>query len=186
MLTHRPARRLPENITETNFNAFQVRIVRDGQLYSASFPWCTVGKPAALSAAVKWRDMTLAMLPHPGNGKGTIKPTIMKNKKTREPLGVSRYVLTDRRSKPPRKYLRFAVSYQGHDGRCCIKAFQAGALQKLTQEDVFHAAQTAYACREEWEYCYLRGQPFDPEKYNVWKETQLYPFSPKNIKILNK
>ena len=154
-------RDLPKHITETNYNSYQVRIVRDRIEYSSAFSWVIVGKSAALDAAVKWRDLTLALLPPPVNAKGAIRLAPAKHKKTQEPLGVTRYVTTDRRSGTPRQYLRFGVSYLDENGQNRIKAFQAGSLQQLTPDDIFHTAQTAYAFREEWEYSFLRGLPFN-------------------------
>lgn len=181
-LQTRLSRTLPDQITITNYEAYQVRIARDGDEYSASFTWTKYAdQKAALQAAVEWRDRLLAILPPAVNGKGSFRRKPMKGKVSWGRVGVTRYIKRDQRRPGRPKYLVFGVNWTDHDGEPRIKQFQAGRVETLTWEEELHAALTAEAFRTHWEFSRSQNVPFDPEPYLEWKETCLYPFEPDRL-----
>lgn len=172
-------RDLPEHVTITNFEAYQVRIVRDAHEYSASFSWSRYDNQAhALEAAVDWRNMMLRELPPPGNGKGSFRRKPMAHKRSMGMVGISRYVHTDRRRIGSPQYLRFGVNWVDSMGKPRIKTFEAGKIADLDWEAELHTALTAEAFRTHWEYCTQTASEFDPGIYAGWRDGCVYPFTP--------
>ena len=170
--------RKQHNITTTNSSAYQVRITRNKVEYSLSFSWARLGKRKAFSEALRWRDKMLAKLPPSARAKGMYRTVPASNKKTKEPVGVTRYINNDLRSSALRKYLRYSVLWHDERGAVRNKSFQAGNVELLTPAEIRHAAQTAKAFRKNWEWCHSRGLRFDPSVYDGWKDKRLYPFRP--------
>lgn len=176
-MAYREGRALPEHVTIPNWDAYQVRIVRDGHELSASFGWNLYGgKRSALRETVRWRDRMLAVLPPAGNAKGGFRRAPLANKRTWERVGVTRYVSADRRRPGQLVYLRFGVNWIDANGKRRTKSFQVGRVEDRTDAEELHAANTAEAFRAEWEFCQLSGHDFDERKYRNWRETRLYPF----------
>lgn len=172
-------RDLPSNITIPAFDAYQVRIVRDGREYSATFAWSRYGSTEeALSEAVAWRDALLAKLPSAATTLGSYRSTPQKNKRSYNRVGVSRYIGVDRRKTGAPGYLRFAVNWVDETGQSRVSSFQVGKVGAFTWEDELHAACTAEAFRTQWEFSSATGQAFDPSSYRGWRKKQCYPFHP--------
>ncbi len=172
-------RSLPDNITIPNFKSYQVRIVRGDAEYSASFAWSRYEtKKHALQEAVKWRDMMLAKLPPPENGKGSFRRTAMAGKRTYGRVGITRYIRKDYRRDGDQQYLVFGVNWTDDQARQRIKQFQVGKVGNFTWENELEAALTAEAFRTHWEYAVTMNIPFDPEHYKNWRGAALYPFVP--------
>lgn len=173
-------RKLPDQITIPNWNAYQVRIVRNGHEYSASFSWSHYGGTRkALSAAVKWRDSMMIGLPPAGNATGGFRQSPLSHKSTWGRVGVTCYTHVDKRKAGHPEYLRFGVNWTDATGKRRTKSFQAGPLETLTPADKLHAANTANAFRTEWEHCQSTGTLFDPARYADWRQQRLYPFRAK-------
>ena len=178
-MSYKPDRTLPAHVTIPNWDAYQVRIVRDGHEYSASFAWSLYGgKSKALSEATRWRDKMLAALPPAGNVKGAFRTQPLSNKWTWGRVGVTRYVSADARKNGRPEYLRFGVNWIDEDGKRRTKSFQVGRLGEFDWQIELHAANTAEAFRTEWEYRRAKGRPFDESRYAAWRGTRLYPFDP--------
>lgn len=172
-------RDLPSNITIPTFDAYQVRIVRDGHEYSATFAWSRYGsKASALEEAVMWRDAMLARLPHAATSLGSFRCAPQKNKRSYNRVGISRYVGVDRRKLGSPGYLRFAVNWLDDTAKPRVTSFQVGKVGTFGWEAELHAASTAEAFRTHWEYSRTTGQPFDLERYEGWRTKQCYPFAP--------
>lgn len=172
-------RDLPSNITIPAFDAYQVRIVRDGHEYSATFAWARYGsKDRALSEAVAWRDRMLAKLPPAATTIGSFRVTPQKNKRSYNRVGISRYIGVDRRKLGAPGYLRFAVNWVDGTGHSRVTSFQVGKVGAFSWEDELHAACTAEAFRTQWEFSRATGQSFDPASYEGWRHKQCYPFNP--------
>lgn len=163
-------RELPAHITIPNWDGYQVRIVREGQEYSASFAWSNGGKRAALAEAVRWRDTMLAALPVAGNVKGQYRDQPLSNKRSWSRVGVTRYVSIDRRRAGRPVYLRFGVNWTDENGRRRVTSFWVGNVETISPADERYAATVAEAFRADWEFCRTTGRPFDPSKYRSWKE----------------
>lgn len=175
-------RDLPSHITETNCQAYQVRIVRDGHEYSSSFSFArTQDREAALAEAVAWRDDMLRRLPPSSSSRGSYRKEPLPHKKTVMRAGVTRYVTSDSRRVGNPLYLRYAVSYVDETRRPRVKSFQVGRLADVTWQDELHASKTAIACREHWEFCVDHGLKFEPDLYEGWQKRKLYPFDPKRF-----
>lgn len=171
-------RQLPEQITETNCQTYQVRIVRDGFEYSASFSWSIYGsKEIALQEAVVWRDKLLAKLPPAGNGRGSFRREPMAHKRSHGRVGITRYIKRDYRRVGTPEYLVFGVNWTDSEG-ARVTQFQAGRLGAMDWKDELHAALTAEAFRTEWEFCRASNLSFASERYRQWSEFVLYPFEP--------
>lgn len=172
-------RDLPANITIPGYATYQVRIVRDGYEYSATFAWSRYGsKDQALSCAVAWRDAMLAALPSAATELGSFRCSPQKNKRSYGRVGISRYIGIDRRRGGSPGYLRFAVNWLDVSAKSRIKTFQAGKVGSISWEDELHAACTAEAFRTHWEYCRAKRLPFDPGRYENWSTEFCYPFNP--------
>lgn len=182
MTAYRTDRALPAHITIPNWSAYQVRIVRDGQEYSASFGWNEAGPQKALSEAVAWRDKMLESLPDAGNEEGQFRSMPLRHKFSWSRVGVTRYVSKDYRKPGHPEYLRFGVNWTDSEGRRRITSFQVGRLGVVSEADERHAANTAEAFRAEWEFCTKNGFPFEAFIYKKWKDEILYPFSPERHK----
>lgn len=173
------SRNLPSNITIPSYDAYQVRIVRDGHEYSATFAWSRYGsQDQALSEAVAWREAMLAKLPPAAISLGSFRHTPQKNKRSYNRVGISRYIGVDRRKLGAPGYLRFAVNWVDGTGKPRVTSFQVGKVGSFTWEDELHAACTAEAFRTHWEYCQAMKLFFDPSRYEGWKSNQKYPFNP--------
>ncbi len=123
------SRDLPSNITIPAFDAYQVRIVREGHEYSATFAWARYGsKDRALSEAVAWRDRMLAKLPPAATTIGSFRVTSQKNKRSYNRVGISRYIGVDRRKLGAPGYLRFAVNWVDDTGHSRVTSFQVGKV----------------------------------------------------------
>lgn len=174
---YRNGRTLPAHITCPNWDAYQVRIVREGQELSASFSWNLYGgKRKALQEAVRWRDTQLAGLPPAGNAKGEFRQTPLVHKRSWGRVGVTRYVSADARKPGKPLYLRFGVNWVDATGKPRTKSFQVGRVEDISDADETHAANTAEAFRAEWEFCRRTGRQFDDTKFRNWREARLYPF----------
>lgn len=172
-------RDLPSNITIPSFDAYQVRIVRDGHEYSATFAWSRYGsKDQALREAVVWRDAMLARLPPAATSLGSFRRTAQKNKRSYGRVGITRYIGVDRRKVGSPGYLRFAVNWVDGTGKPMVTSFQVGKVGSFTWEVELHGACTAEAFRTQWEYCQAMGHSFDPSRYEGWKTNNYYPFDP--------
>lgn len=172
------SRDLPANITIPAFDAYQVRIVRDGHEYSATFAWSRYeSKGCALNAAIAWRDGLLAKLPSAATTLGSYRSTPQSNKRSYNRVGISRYIGVDRRKLGSPGYLRFAVNWVDGTGRSRVTSFQVGKVGAFSWEDELHAACTAEAFRTEWEFSRATGQSFDPTSYEGWRNKQCYPFN---------
>lgn len=179
VLTYKQNRSLPAHITIPNWDAYQVRIVRNGREYSASFSWNMYGtEKAALAHAVKWRDTILAALPPSGNERGQFRTKPLSHKQSWGRVGITRYITADARKAGRPEYLRFGVNWVDSAERRRTKSFQVGRVGEIEWELELHAANTAEAFRTEWEFCQATGRPFDDEKYREWRERRLYPFLP--------
>lgn len=175
-------RSLPRHITETNFEAYQVRIVRNGHEYSNSFSFARDrDRERALANAVKWRDKMLAKLPRSTNGPGSYRVEPLPHKKTVMRAGITRYVTSDKRRIGEPLYLRYGVSFVDETGRKRVKSFQVGRFSDVTWQEDMHASNTAIAFREHWEFCVDHGLVFDPDHYAGWKEKDMYPFDPDRV-----
>lgn len=173
-------RDLPSNITIPSFDAYQVRIVREGREYSATFAWSRYGtKAKALEEAVAWRDDMLSRLPSAATELGSFRSTPQKNKRSYNRVGISRYIGVDRRKLGSPGYLRFAVNWVDDTGKPRVSSFQVGKIGSFSWEAELHAACTAEAFRTHWEYCRTKGCPFDLSRYEGWKGKHCYPFAPK-------
>lgn len=173
------SRALPDNITVPSYDAYQVRIVREGHEYSATFAWSrfeTTEK--AMHAAVSWRDKILSQLPAPGNGRGSFRATPMANKRSFGRVGITRYQKKDRRRTGCPEYLVYGVNWTDKDGQARVSQFQVGRVGTFDWHEELHASLTAEAFRTEWEFCRSTGQVFEPDRYAEWKEAELYPFLP--------
>lgn len=174
-------RDLPANITIPSFDGYQVRIVRDGHEYSATFAWSRHGtQERALQEAVAWRDAMLARLPPAATSVGSFRCTPQKNKRSFKRAGITRYVKVDRRKVGAPSYLVFGVNWLDETGKARVTTFQVGKVGAFTWEDELHAACTAEAFRTQWEFSRTSGQAFDHEQYEGWKTRVCYPFSPAN------
>ncbi|MCS7526914.1 hypothetical protein N0609_11430 [Pseudomonas aeruginosa] len=173
------SRDLPANITIPAFDAYQVRIVRDGHEYSATFAWSRYeSKECALSAAIAWRDDLLAKLPPAATTLGSYRSKPQKNKRSYNRVGISRYIGVDRRKLGAPGYLRFAVNWVDGTGQSKVTSFQVGKVGAFSWEDELHAACTAEAFRTQWEFSRATGQSFDHTNYEGWRHKQCYPFNP--------
>lgn len=171
---YKPDRSLPAHVTIPNWNAYQVRIVRDGVEHSKSFSWTHyAGESKALVAAVQWRDAKLAEL---GMPLSTLRKTPLRHKKSGCPAGITAYYRVDKRREGLPQYLTYGVNYRNSKGKACTKSFQVGHVEIISQEDKEHAALTAMAFREEYVWCRLHGVDFAPERYVSWRRETLYPF----------
>ncbi|WP_326430443.1 hypothetical protein VQ574_21085 (plasmid) [Stutzerimonas frequens] len=172
-------RLLPDNISIPGYEAYQVRIVRCNHEYSATFAWSRYGsKEQALEAAVLWRDMMLKQLPTAANGRGGFRTAPMPHKRSCGRAGITRYQKVDNRRHGRPAYLVFGVNWTDSDGYKRVKQFQVGRIGTYEWQQELHTSLTAEAFRTEWEYCRSTGQIFDPDRYNGWTETELYPFFP--------
>lgn len=173
------SRVLPDNITVPSHEAYQVRIVREGHEYSATFAWSRFEtREDALQAAVNWRDKILKQLPEPANGRGGFRTSPMPNKRSFGRVGITRYLKIDRRRAGCPKYLVYGVNWTDRDGRARVRQFQVGRVGTFEWDQELHASLTAEAFRTEWEFCRSTGQVFEPDRYAGWAETELYPFLP--------
>lgn len=178
-MTYKENRSLPAHITIPNWDAYQVRIVREGAEYSASFSWRIFrGKRNALSEAVKWRDRMLQALPPASNEKGVFRTSPLSHKMSWGRVGVTRYVSADKRKSGRPLYLRFGVNWIDGNGKRRTKSFQVGRVGDFEWMFEVHAANTAEAFRTEWEYCQAKSLPFDDSRYLAWREHKCYPFEP--------
>ena len=172
-------RGLPENLTETNFDAIQVRIVRDGKEFSKSFSFAkSKDKKKAISDATLWRDSIKNILPPPRRSEGGYLKRPQSNKKSVNRSGITRYITKDKRKIGNPSYLVYGVNYTDSVGKPKIKSFQVGKLDSFNHGDEIHAAMTAEAFRSEWEWCKDHKLEFDDQKYNGWKKDTKYPFTP--------
>jgi len=168
---------LPKHVTIPNWDAYQVRIVRGGREYSASFAWSKQGERPALAEAVKWRDAKLAELAAEKAKRAFLKPPVTKRNKSKQSwdrVGITRSYRKIERW----QYLRFSVGWTDRFGKHHLKTFSVGNVKTITPEDERHAAETAEAFRAEWEFCRAVGRVFDPLRYHDWKTRRLYPFQP--------
>lgn len=171
-------RELPLNVGIPDFDAYQVRIVRDGHEYSATFAWSRYGTAeAALAQAVAWRDAMLEKLPPAAIALGSFRCKSQSNKRSCNRVGVSRYIGIDRRKLGSPGYLRFAVNWTDASGKSRVTSFQVGRVGKFKWEDELHAACTAEAFRTNWEFCQSSGEKFDADFYQDWKDVCRYPFN---------
>ncbi len=169
-------RSLPRHITIPNWAAYQVRIVRDGREYSASFPWSRYAdQSAALDAAVSWRDAMLVRLGPPRDGTG-LRKSPLAHKTSYGRVGITRYLRTDSRKASRPQYLTFGVNYTDRRGSRRTKSFQVGNVEIVGGKEERHAARTAEAFRAEYEWSRRCGRVFRPERYARWREEVLYPF----------
>jgi len=174
-----PPRQLPDNIIKLGYEAYQVRIVRGDREYSATFAWSRFGSEAlALQAAVNWRDTLLGQLPKAGNGRGGFRAAPMLHKRSLGRVGITRYAKIDRRRPGCPVYLVYGVNWTDSEGRGHVKQFQAGRIGTFEWRQELHTSLTAEAFRTEWEFCKSTGLVFEPERYTVWMENELYPFMP--------
>lgn len=86
-------------------------------------------------------------------------------------------------SRPPHEVHKHEVSIYGvnwteRDGGKRVKQFQVGRIGTFEWHQELHASLTAEAFRTEWEFCRSTGQVFEPDRYDGWSETELYPFLP--------
>lgn len=177
-------RSLPENITIPGYEAYQVRIVRGGHEYSATFGWSRFGSnELALQAAVNWRDMMLARLPKAENGRGSFRSSPMAHKLSFGRVGITRYEKKDRRRVGCPVYLVYGVNWTDAEGNKRVKQFQVGRIGAFEWHQELHASLTAEAFRTEWEFCRSTGQAFEADRYTRWTEVELYPFLPSNERI---
>lgn len=178
-MNNKPDRDLPAQITIPNWDGYQVRIVRDGHEFSASFSWAQyAGKELALQEAVRWRDNMLASLPPPGNAKGGFRCKPLSHKKSWGRVGITRYTSADARKPGRPVYLRFGVNWIDDSEKRRTKSFQVGRVGEIDWVTELHAANTAEAFRTHWEFCRLNGFPFDETFYDGWRDARRYPFSP--------
>ena len=172
---YKPDRILPAHITIPNWDAYQVRIVRNGEEHSESFSWrAHAGESAALEAAVEWRDKKLAEL---GGSTASLRDKPASNKKSGCPAGITAYLRADHRREGIPQYLTYGVNYKRR-GKSATKSFQVGNIEIISQLDKEHAALTAIAFRTEYVWCRRNGAEFDPDKYSGWRQGKLYPFEP--------
>lgn len=177
MPAYKPNRALPAHITIPNWDAYQVRIVRDGVEHSKSFSLNAYSSNSlALDAAVAWRDAKLADLPAAQNEKGKTRRQPLPHKRSWNRVGITRYFRGDLRKQGNPKYLTFGVNWVGSDGKKRTKSFQVGRLGEFTWQDEVRAANTAEAFRSEFEYCQAIGLSFDFKRYAKWKTEMCYPF----------
>jgi hypothetical protein len=175
-------RDLPENISIPGYDSYQVRIARNGHEYSSTFHWARFGgKERALQSAVKWRDQMISQLPAAENGRGSFRTSPMAHKYTFGRVGITKYPKKDRRRTGQPAYLVYGVNWVDEDGAPRVKQFQVGRIGNFDWDQELHTALTAEAFRTEWEFCVSAGISFDPERYQNWKEVELYPFWPPNI-----
>lgn len=173
------SRDLPTNITIPAFEAYQVRIVREGHEYSATFAWSRYeSKEQALVSAVAWRDRMLGSLPTAATELGSFRSAPQKNKRSYNRVGITRYIGVDGRKVGAPGYLRFAVNWLDETGTPRIKSFQVGKVGSFSWTDELHAACTAESFRTHWEYCRSMNVQFDTSCYQNWKEKPCYPFDP--------
>lgn len=175
-MAYRSDRDLPAHVTIPNWNAYQVRIVRNEVEYSKSFPWSRAGQAAALEAAVMWREAQLAALGPAWNDKGGLRRKPLRHKKSGYPVGITCYLRSDRRKSGDPLYLTFGVNYINRKGKKTTRSFQVGNIEIIGQRDKEHAEQTAKAFRAEYEWCRCHGKIFKPERYVRWREVKMYPF----------
>lgn len=169
---------LPSNITETNCNGYQVRIVRDGIEHRTSFSFAKHGgRGQALSAAILWRNLKLTELGPACNSTGKYLTRPQKNKGSVQRAGITRYLRLDNRRVGTPSYVTYGVNFVGDDGFARVKTFQAGRVDDISWEKEHHAAQTAETFRSHWEFCRDNNLPFREEFYEGWSDTALYPFS---------
>lgn len=183
-MSYKPDRPLPAHVTIPNWSGYQVRIVRDGHEYSASFAWSVDGgREKALSDAVCWRDKLLAALPAAGNAKGAFREKPLAHKTSWGRVGITRYVSADNRRTGRPLYLRFGVNWIDHEEKRRTKSFQVGRVGEFDWAFELHAANTAEAFRTEWEFCRASGLLFDDARYRAWRDTTLYPFYPESVSV---
>ena len=176
-------RELPRNVTELPYGAYQVRVVSDGCERSATFLWSDYeNKELALKAAVEWRDKIRKLHPSKYISVMGFRKKVLGHKKSFFRVGVSRVHKTykDRDGNP--SVLRFQVNYVSPLGKPRIKTFEVGRLDTFGLAEELHAANTAIAFREHWEYCIENALPFETNKYLGWKSKILYPFDPNTLK----
>ena len=167
-------RNLPKHITIPNSNSYQVRITKNSIEYSLSFSWTEYeSKKKALSAAVMWRDMKLKEL---GRSlvRNDLRTRVLSNKKTKLPVGITRYYRTDKRRQNRPQYMVFGVNYIKSDGHNTSKSFQVGNIENITKAQIKHAELTATAFRKEYENCFKNNKIFNTDKYLNWPEIILY------------
>lgn len=169
-----PDRSLPKHLTATNWDAYQVRIVRDGVEHSSSFTWAQYGsKDGALAAAIEWRDAMLLALPPELPVR--LKPLAHKQSWGR--VGITRYQRVDRRKPGNPRYVTFGVNWVDENGKRKTKSFQAGRVEDITYADEVYAANTAEAFRLDYEWSRVLGYIFQPEKYDNWRKQPCFPFA---------
>lgn len=177
----------PENLTETNYEAIQVRIVRDGTEFSKSFSFSkSKNKSKAISDAVAWRDSIKKILPPAIRSESGYLKRPQSNKRSVNRPGITRYITKDKRRIGNPSYLVYGVNYTDKNGQSKVKSFQVGKLDTFNHSDELHAAMTAEAFRSEWEWCKDHKKEFNDQKYKGWKKDTKYPFTPEERSTTNR